>query len=207
MRTSTDFRSLLLAPLLSAALVVAGCDEAAPPVNDTTRTPAPEQEAFWGSMEAHCGQAYRGEISDVTPYYAEGVVGRDAVIHFFDCAEDRIHVAFHLDDDRSRNWILTRAEGTLRLKHDHRNPDGTEEEITQYGGDAPVPGLAHRQIFRADDHTARILPQRWDNFWFLDFVDEETLQYGVHWPTEGHSIRFSFDLANPVETPPAPWGY
>lgn len=158
-------------------------------------------------MSAHCGRAYRGSVSDVTEYYRDGVVGREARIHFFECSDDRLHVAFHLDDDRSRNWILTRTAGTLRLKHDHRNPDGTEEEITQYGGDAPVPGLPTRQIFRADEHTARILPRRWDNFWFLDFVDDQTLEYGVHWPTDGHSIRFTFDLSRPVEAPAAPWGY
>lgn len=167
----------------------------------------PEQEAFWSALAAHCGRAYEGEISDVTPYYRDGVVGRRAVIHVFDCSDDRIHVPFHLDDNASRNWILTRVDGTLRLKHDHRNPDGTEEEISQYGGDAPVPGLATRQIFPADAHTARILPERADNFWFLDFVGEDVLQYGVHWPTAGHSIRFSFDLSRPVDPPPPPWGY
>jgi len=189
--------------LAGALLLITGCEEPPAPAND----PVPEQEAFWERLQAHCGEAYPGEVSDVTPYYREGVEGRDAVIHFFDCSDDRIHVPFHLDDDRSRNWIVTRVDGTLRLKHDHRNPDGTEEEISQYGGDAPVPGLETRQIFWADDHTAEILPDRWDNFWFLDFVDEETLQYGVHWPTHGHSVRFSFDLSNPVEPPPAPWGY
>jgi hypothetical protein len=189
--------------LLPALVLVLACE--AP--DREAEGPAPEQEAFWASLEAHCGEAYRGRVADVTPYYREGLEGREAMIHFFDCAPDRLHVAFHLDDDRSRNWILTRVEGSLRLKHDHRNPDGTEEEITQYGGDAPVPGLSTRQIFWADDHTAEILPERWDNFWFLDLVDPQTLEYGVHWPTMGHSVRFAFDLSEPVDPPAAPWGY
>jgi hypothetical protein len=167
----------------------------------------PEQEAFWAALQAHCGQAYAGEVSDITEYYRAGLEGRRAVIHFFECSEDRIHIPFHVDDNRSRNWILTRVGGTIRLKHDHRHEDGTEEDITQYGGDAPVPGLATRQIFPADEHTARSTPLRFDNFWFLDFVDPTTLQYGVHWPKQGHSIRFSFDLSSPVPPPPAPWGY
>ncbi len=186
---------------------VPGAAAEARAADDGARALAPEQEAFWAALLAHCGNAYAGEVSDVTPYYEAGVAGRRAVIHFFDCTEDRIHVPFHLDDNHSRNWIVTRVDGTLRLKHDHRNPDGTEEEISQYGGDAPVPGLPTRQIFPADAHTARILPERADNFWFLDFIDEETLQYGVHWPTAGHSVRFSFDLSRTVATPPAPWGY
>ncbi|TVP43478.1 MAG: hypothetical protein EA350_13560 [Gemmatimonadales bacterium] len=218
--------SFLVTFLLALALGTAGCgDGASPPAAGGsaagagaegaladvaaagTRDLAPEQEAFWARLLAHCGQAYPGEVSDATPYYREGVTGRRAVMHVMECSEDRIHIPFHLDDNASRNWIITRADGTLRLKHDHRNPDGSEEEISQYGGDAPVPGLATRQIFPADAHTTRILPERHDNFWFFDFVDDETLQYGVHWPTAGHSVRFSFDLSTPVEPPPAPWGY
>jgi hypothetical protein len=214
--------TLALVPALTAAFLVGGCDapDTPPPptpesspaleaaqADEGSRALAPEQEAFWAALLAHCGNAYEGEVSDVTPYYADGVVGRRAVIHFLDCSEDRIHVPFHLDDNHSRNWIVTRVGGTLRLKHDHRNPDGTEEAISQYGGDAPVPGLATRQIFPADGHTAEILPDRADNFWFLDFIDEQTLQYGVHWPRLGHSVRFSFDLSRTVETPPHPWGY
>lgn len=191
-------------------VVIAACSPAAPPedapLDAVPPVPAAEQEAFWAALTAHCGRAYGGKLSDVTPHY-QGNVGRAAVIHFFDCDANRIHIPLHLDDDRSRNWILTRVNGTIRLKHDHRHADGTEDSVTQYGGDASVPGLATRQIFPADVHTASILPLRADNFWFFDFVTPETLQYGVHWPKMGHSIRYEFDLSTPVPAPPPPWGY
>ncbi len=167
----------------------------------------PQQQAFWDRLQALCGQAFAGEVSDVTEYYRDAIVGRELVVHFMDCEEDRIHAPFHVDDNRSRNWVLTRVDGTIRLKHDHRYPDGREEAISQYGGDAPRPGLAHRQIFPADAHTAEILPDRADNFWFLDFVDETTLHYGVHWPLHGHSVRIAFDLSQPVEASARPWGF
>lgn len=167
----------------------------------------PEQDVFWAKLQAHCGKAYRGSVSDVTEYYREGLEGRALVAHVRECAPDRIHIALHENDDRSRNWILTRVNGTIRLKHDHRHADGTEDRITQYGGDAPVPGLPHRQIFPADAHTAKLLPLRADNFWFFHFVDDNTLHYGVHWPTQGHSVRLAFDLSTPIAAPPPPWGY
>ncbi|MDQ2068660.1 hypothetical protein [Natronospira bacteriovora] len=166
-----------------------------------------EQRAFWERFQALCGQAFAGEISDVTHYYADGVEGREMRMQVMECEDDRIHAPFHIDDNHSRNWILTIVDGTIRLKHDHRYEDGTEEAISQYGGDAPTPGLPTRQIFPADEHTAEILPKRADNFWFFDFVDEDTLQYGVHWPKYGHSIRVEFDLSETIETPPRPWGY
>lgn len=181
--------------LMSSGLALAGTD-----LPD-------EQQAFWERLQGLCGQAFAGQVSDVTDYYRQAIVGRDLVVHFMDCDENRIHAPFHVDDNRSRNWVLTRVDGTLRLKHDHRYPDGREEAISQYGGDAPAPGLARRQIFPADAHTAAILPQRADNFWFLDFVDDNTLHYGVHWPKYGHSIRVEFDLGQPVDAPPRPWGF
>jgi hypothetical protein len=183
-------------------------DAAAAPVTlaDPDAIP-PEQHAFWSALQAHCGRAYAGRVSDITPYYRPGLEGRALVIHFRECSDDRMHIPLHVDTDRSRNWILTRVAGTIRLKHDHRREDGSEDEVTQYGGDAPGPGLPTRQIFPADPHTARILPDRADNFWFLDLVSEETLQYGVHWPRLGHSVRLEFDLSRPVATPPGPWGY
>jgi hypothetical protein len=194
--TNATKRAPALATCVVLLLTACGADGA----------PAPEQEEFWAALRAHCGNAYAGQLSDATAYYRERVAG-DAVLHFLECDDDRIHIPFHMGENRSRNWILTRAGGTIRLKHDHRHADGTEEEISQYGGDAPRPGLPTRQIFPADEHTARILPERADNFWFFDFVNDSTLHYGVHWPTAGHSIRFEFDLSRPVPPPPRPWGY
>jgi len=221
-----------LLPLLVLAPVLAACGDGGPvpePVDtasavegsravpapelprpgmvDDAHPIAPEQEAFWAAIVERCGEAYPGEVVDHTPYYTSAAAYDEVVAHIIECSDERIHMALHMDDDRSRNWILTRDRGTLLLKHDHRNQDGTEEEITQYGGHAPSPGLAHRQIFPADEHTAEILPDRWDNFWFMDFMDEETFAYGVHWPEQGHSIRIHFDLTSPMEPPPAPWGY
>lgn len=201
-------------PRLLAGLLVAvgiACESPAPPgESDSAAAPgalSSEGEAFWAALTTHCGQAYAGRLADATPYYSASLGGRAPVIHFLRCSDTLMHVAFHLDDDRSRNWILTRAGGTIRLKHDHRLEDGTEDSITQYGGDAPRPGLPTRQIFQADSHTATILPLRRDNFWFLDLVKAGTLEYGVHWPRLGHSVRFAFDLTRPVPAPPPPWGF
>lgn len=191
-------------------MFVAACGQADPEkglVAGPSGTLTPEQESFWATLQSHCGKAYAGSVDDVTEYYREGLEGKALVAHFRECSADRIHIALHENDDRSRNWILTKAGDTIRLKHDHRHEDGTEDKISQYGGDAPKPGLPNRQIFKADEHTAKILPLRADNFWFMHFVDANTFHYGVHWPTMGHSVRMAFDLSKPIAAPPAPWGY
>lgn len=168
---------------------------------------SPVQQAFWERIQSHCGNAYSGQVGDYTPYYDSIAEAEELRIHIRECTDDLIHISLHVDDDHSRNLLLTKTVATLRLKHDHRYPDGREEEISQYGGDAPSPGLETRQIFQADEHTEDILPDRFDNFWFLDMMDEQTFAYGVHWPKQGHSIRLEFDLSETVDAPPAPWGY
>jgi len=165
-----------------------------------------EQYVFWAEIQKHCGKAYQGKLADATYHYLP-FDESNIVLHIRECSDTLTHITLNISDDYSRNLMLTQTETTLRLKHDHRNPDGTEEEISQYGGDAPKPGLNTRQIFFADAHTAEILPKRSDNFWFLDMMNDTTLAYGVHWPEYGHSIRIKFDLSVEVESPPAPWGY
>lgn len=192
--------------LLSTLLLLSACvDVEYRGSEGGDRELSPEQAQFWNSVQTHCGNAYSGRLADATPYYAFDY--ESIKIHVRECTDSLTHISLHIDENHSRNLMLTKTNGTLRLKHDHRNPDGTEEEITQYGGDAPQSGLETRQIFWADEHTADILPPRHDNFWFLDIMDEETFAYGVHWPIRGHSIRIEFDSTTPVSPPPAPWGY
>jgi hypothetical protein len=195
---------------LAAALVLLG----APLVgcyggNDIDAEPgvAEEQGEFWNALQAHCGKAYAGRIDDATPEYREQLGGTEMVMHFRMCADTIMHMPLHVNDDRSRTLILSKAHNTLRLKHDHRLEDGSDDEVTQYGGDAPRPGLPERQIFVADSYTAHILPERFDNFWFLHLIDDTTLHYGVHWPKYGRSIRLEFDLTQQLPEPPTPWGY
>ena len=188
--------------LIGASLFFQSCDA------NSGEELSEEQLAFWERMEENCGNAYDGELADATPYYAEDFEQVDQIrIHIRECSDELIHTSLHVNEDHSRNLMLTREQGTLQLKHDHRYEDGTEEEISQYGGLAPKPGLSRRQIFEADSHTADILPDRFDNFWFLDFMDDETFAYGVHWPKHGHSIRLEFDITETIDPPPAPWGY
>lgn len=174
--------------------------------NETPFGITDEQQIFWDNLQAHCGNAYEANNADATPFYQpfDASITR---VHFFNCTNSLTHIALHIGDNHSRNLLLTKTENTLRLKHDHRNEDGTEEEITMYGGDAPRPGLKTRQIFWADEHTADILPLRHDNFWFLDIMNDSTFAYGVHWPIQGNSIRIEFDITQTIDTPPTPWGY
>lgn len=117
------------------------------------------------------------------------------------CDESTIRVPFRVGDDASRTWIITLGDdGSLQLKHDHRDDDGTPHDLTNYGGVATDDGSnPHRQRFPADDETVAMLPAAATNVWTLEFVpDRAVFVYDL----QRHGaprFRAEFDLTTPVE--------
>jgi hypothetical protein len=131
------------------------------------------------------------------------------VMHVRSCSDSVILVPFHVGEDRSRTWVLTRlADGGLRLKHDHRHADGLEDSVTQYGGDAPAERITATSVeFPADAFTAQLIPAAATNVWTV--MVEPGVRYVYALRREGTDRRFrvDFDLSTPVPAPPAPWGH
>ncbi len=94
----------------------------------------------------------------------------------------------------------------LRLQHDHRHEDGSEDPITQYGGDARVVGTAQLQEFRADSATAALFPAAATNVWSIEVVPGRTFAYALRREGTDRRFRIEFDLSRPVPPPPVPWG-
>ncbi len=168
---------------------------------------APAQTQFWEALESLCGQAFAGTLTENEPP-SDDFDGQALVMHVRECSDAEIRVPFFVGDDRSRTWVFTPSdEGrALRLKHDHRHEDGTEDEVTQYGGDTADAGLATAQSFPADDFTARLLPAAATNVWTVELVPGERFAYQLRRQGTERRFRVEFDLSRPVATPPAPWG-
>lgn len=167
----------------------------------------PEQEAFWRELRSLCGQSFAGRIAESTSATDAQFQGQLLVMHVRTCAENEIRIPFHVGSNRSRTWILTRTPAGLRLKHDHRHEDGTEDKVTRYGGDTASPGSATRQDFPADDFTARLIPAARTNVWSFLLEPGRTLSYRQVRESEGRRFRVEFDLTKPIPAPPAPWGH
>ena len=122
----------------------------------------------------------------------------------------RIEIPFHVGDDRSRTWILTRTATGLRLKHDHRHEDGTPDATTMYGGDTASPGSATRQEFPVDAESIATfrregLNASLQNTWAVE-IHPTMFAYELSRPG-GRLFRVEFDLTRPVTSPPTPWGW
>lgn len=187
-------------PLLAAAgLLAAACAPGSP-------APAAEQQVFWSTLRSLCGGAFPGRVVEAPPGDTT-FTGKALVMHVRECREGEILVPFHVGDDRSRTWVLTRQPGGLRLKHDHRHADGSEDRITQYGGDTRGAGTAERQEFHADSLTASLIPAAVTNVWTVEVVPGRTFAYALRREGTDRRFRIEFDLTRPVPVPPAPWGH
>jgi hypothetical protein len=168
--------------------------------------PMSAQDEFWSNLQDLCGNSYEGRLTEVS---ATDTVftGRTLIMHVRQCAPGEVRIPFHVGDDRSRTWILTRQPDGLRLKHDHRHADGSEDEITQYGGDTRTEGSATVQEFYADEFTAELVPAAVTNVWTVEVEPGSIFAYGLRREGTDRRLRVEFDLMRQVQTPPAPWGY
>jgi hypothetical protein len=195
-----------LLTLLSVALlgtVACGRTPDADPEATVAAAETDPQLVFWAALEALCGQAFEGRIVESEPPDAS-LDGQRQVMHVRSCEPGEIRIPYFVGDDRSRTWVVTTTAAGLRLKHDHRHEDGTEDDLTQYGGDTEGRGADRVQDFHADAFTAGLVPTAATNIWTLEVVPGETFAYALR--REGRRFRVEFDLGTPIEAPLPPWG-
>ncbi|EOZ95928.1 hypothetical protein A33Q_2521 [Indibacter alkaliphilus LW1] len=164
----------------------------------------PGNQIFWDNLKKHCGKAYAGEI--MTPSENDPFTGKKLIMHVVDCGEDFIHIPFFVGDDKSRTWVLTMQDGRIKLKHDHRHEDGSEDEVTQYGGTASNTGLEKIQFFPADQETTDLIPYASSNVWWIT-LDEDSFTYNLRRIGSERYFSVKFDLSTEVKSPGPAWGY
>jgi hypothetical protein len=164
---------------------------------------------FFENLAAHCGNAYPGSLT-LEPEGDEMLTGTELlIVHFRECDEDQLKLPFHIeieDDatwDRSRTWIFTKHDDRLEIRHDHRKPDGTDDDLTMYGGFSSGAGSAYLQEFQSVERSEETGEFRG---WRIIIQPGERYTYGTIRDTTW-TWRVDFDLADPIENPPAPWGH
>ena len=169
-------------------------------------------DTFFDRIAVHCDQAFEGRVITDVPATADNpFAGKRLVMHVRRCGPRGFEIPFHVGDDHSRTWVLTRTDAGLRLKHDHRHQDGSPDAVTMYGGDTAKPGTAGRQefpvdaasitMFEREDRSASVT-----NTWAMEIEPHRRFLYELSRPG-GRLFQVEFDLTQPVETPPVPWGH
>lgn len=165
---------------------------------------------FFNNLALECGNAFAGGLR-VQPDDVDMFTGTEGMqIHFRECHEDHLEIPFHIEKeaeetwDRSRTWIMTLHEDGLELRHDHRKPDGTADDVTMYGGFSVGEGTAYEQRFQSRPRTEAA--DGAFRGWRIQYKPGEHYTYGTIWEDEWN-IVVQFDLREPIGTPPAPWGH
>jgi hypothetical protein len=167
----------------------------------------PTHDAFFDLIAKHCGKAYEGKVvfdNDPSPAFANKLV-----MHVRACSDSELQVPFHVGDDASRTWIITKTGSGLSLKHDHREKDGSDDSLTMYGGHTVDAGYNNVQSFPADQYSKELfvnlgIPQSVGNTWQM-FIYEDKFSYRLI--RQGREFRVEFDLTKPIALPITPWGY
>jgi hypothetical protein len=159
---------------------------------------------FWENLKKHCGKSFEGSLSS-TPAN-DDFAGKKLVMHVRSCDDNTIRIPFFVGDDKSRTWVLTFENDRIQLKHDHRHEDGSEDKVTQYGGNATNSGSASIQVFPADQQTTDLLPHAATNVWWIT-LDEKAFSYNLRRMGSDRLFTVVFDLTKTVENPTAPWGW
>ena len=199
-------------PLIFA--LTAACSAGA--VTPATATPPSDAPAdrFLSAIAAHCGKAYVGRIvaNQPVPATPDAFDNKMLVMHVRGCDQPahQIEIPFHVGEDRSRTWVLTRTAGGLRLKHDHRHADGKPDAVTMYGGETADVGSPTRQAFPVDAESIAMFRREGlvasvENTWAME-IQPAMFAYELTRPN-GRRFRVEFDLSRPVATPPTPWGW
>lgn len=158
------------------------------------------QQTFFARLSALCGQSFEGRVVTTDPADAS-FSGKPLVMQVKTCSQDEVRIPFHVGEDRSRTWVVTKTTTGLRLKHDHRHADGTEDAVSQYGGDTTTPGTVSRQEFPVDAASKAMFQREGravslTNVWAIEIEPGALFAYELRRPDR--HFRVEFDLTKPL---------
>jgi len=173
-------------------LVLSGCVSA-----PDTLSPANQ---FFERMSTLCGKSFAGKMTAGNESDTSFATA-DLQAHARECSAKEIRISFDVGEDRSRTWIITRTDGGLRLKHRHMLKNGTEDPVSQYGGDTATAGTPARQEFPVDEFSKAMFTKEGrtvsnTNVWAFEVQPGQSLVYELARP--GRLFRVSFDLDKPL---------
>ncbi|PKP26076.1 MAG: hypothetical protein CVU03_05210 [Bacteroidetes bacterium HGW-Bacteroidetes-2] len=159
---------------------------------------------FWKNLKALCGKTFEGKLLNAPTN--DDFAGKKLVMHLLSCDDKTILIPFNVGDNLSRTWIFTYKKGRIELKHDHRMQDGTNDEVTMYGGTTTNSGMATMQMFPADQETIEVIPAAFSNAWWVT-IDSTAFTYNLHRMGTDRIFTVSFDLTKEIEKPAPSWGW
>ena len=190
--------------LAAAALLATSCAT----MPDTAQNRLRWRDTYWTEISALCGQTLYGKMVSNETVDAD-MAGRPMRMTVASCSDTEIRIPFHigpLEDggkwDISRTWLLRKTAKGIELKHDHRHEDGTQDAVTNYGGEwvntAPKTIACAGQLLKIEfpvdaesiaNFRANGLPKSVTNVWSIGIQKS-----GCPADGGGKNARFTYEL-------------
>lgn len=156
-----------------------------------------EKQMFFDHLKSLCGNSFAGEV--IHPETPPRGFTDPLVAHFTVCEDNIVHIPFHVGENQTRTWMLTLSDEGILFKHDHRNPDGTPDGLTNYGGWADERGNELKQYFPADEETIGFRDNLRSHIWVIEISEDmSTYSYSLYiW--ENLYFKADFDLTKPLD--------
>ena len=150
------------------------------------------EDAFWNALLQQCTHIFTGQSTfPDTP--EDSFYGKNLVANFINCTDTKIHVPFHVGDNKSRTWIFSKLDnGKIQLKHQHLHADGSVDEVSNYGGTSIGGDIEINELsktihvhFPADDFTKQLIPEASTNVWTIELIthsysNQDVLTYNLY---------------------------
>ncbi|WP_276360311.1 hypothetical protein [Daejeonella sp. H1SJ63] len=149
---------------------------------------------FFNHLKSFKGKTIYGKaiyMPDTTK--ANDFWGKELSFTVLQFKRSELRLPFNAGENKTRTWILKKSRHGIQLKHDHRHADGSQDSITNYGGDSDISlGTTLSQYFPADAFTAKLLPSASTNRWIMEFsADKKRFYYILE---RNKSLRFKAEF-------------
>jgi len=129
-------------------------------------TPDSARNAFFDALAERCGDEYPGRAI-IAPASDDVFHPAYLGMRIDECTDDALRIAFLVDGDESRTWVIERSEEGLLFTHEHQREDGTLYENSGWGGWANDQGTALFQHFPDHRWDADRMPEDRRSHWRL----------------------------------------
>lgn len=159
---------------------------------------AQSSQQFFNEIKSLEGKTFYGKaIYMPDTINANDFWGKELKFTVKQASKNELRLPFHVGENKSRTWVLSKTNNGIRLKHDHRHDDGSPDSISNYGGDSDSKiSTALAQYFPADEFTAKLLPAAATNRWIMQFSPDKKKFYYIL--ERNNTLRFKaeFNLEN-----------
>lgn len=151
------------------------------------------QAEFWAALQGICGGGFPGALIEGNG--ADSVfAGSELVMRVSECSDREVRISLDVGEDSSRTLILARTSSGLRLDHERRLQDGSENSPARYGGETREPGTGEWQEFHADAEATELFPEVAGGVWTVEIVPGDAYVYAMRQGDGDRRFRLQFDL-------------